>query len=213
MVGCGQIGNRDVADLRLFGKVEGNMDDIKMNLYVDYINANVLNRIDYIRLQEDYETQERAYAKSVLNALHQGVLEVYGTDYFAWDGSEDSFILLPGVLKSKQSGNLCVALLELDLSASGEHWGTDFLTKYGCVNPRDDKMPQTVRRFLRDTYGDYDYGYTAFLECDIHLNIESRSEDMREMLEDFRDFEFVPCVVEEALQKICDYADDEEMEQ
>jgi hypothetical protein len=46
------------------------MDDYKMNFYVDYINRNVLNRINYARLQEDYQTEEKAYAKSVLNALH-----------------------------------------------------------------------------------------------------------------------------------------------
>lgn len=58
------------------------MNDYKMNFYVDYINRNVLNRINYARLQEDYQTEEKVYAKSVLNALHQGVMEVYGTETF-----------------------------------------------------------------------------------------------------------------------------------
>ena len=96
------------------------MNDYKMNFYVDYINRNVLNRINYARLQEDYQTEEKAYAKSVLDALHQGVLEVYGTETFDRDTLEEGFVLLPGVLQSREKSNVCIALLELDLSSSGE---------------------------------------------------------------------------------------------
>ena len=101
------------------------MNNYKMNFYVDYINRDVLNRINYARLQEDYQTEEKTYAKSVLNALHQGVMEVYGTETFDRDTLEEGFILLPGVLQSRENGNVCIALLELDLSSSREHWGTD----------------------------------------------------------------------------------------
>lgn len=188
------------------------MNNSKIDLYVDYINKNVLSKINYTCLQEDYQTGEKAYAKSVLNALHQGVLEVYGTDYFFWDGDEDSFILLPGVLKSRENGNLCLALLELDLSASGEHWGTDYLTKYGCVTSGDTEMPKTVGQFLRETYGIYDYAYTALLEQDFHVDGDSLPEDVREIMETFRNFTFVPCNTEEVSQNISDYADEEEME-
>ena len=109
------------------------MNDYKMNFYVDYINRNVPNRINYARLQEDYQTEEKAYAKSVLDALHQGVLEVYGTETFDRDTLEEGFVLLPGVLQSREKSNVCIALLELDLSSSGEHWGRDYLTKYCCA--------------------------------------------------------------------------------
>lgn len=188
------------------------MNDSKIDLYVDYINKNVLSKINYARLHEDYQTEEKAYAKSVLNALHQGLLKVYGTDYFFWDGDEDSFILLPGVLKSMENGNLCLALLELDLSASGEHWGTYYLTKYGCVTSGDEEMPKTVQQFLRETYGIYDYAYTALLEQDIHVDRDCLPDDMKEILESFRNYAFVPCNAEEVSQNICDWTDEEEME-
>lgn len=160
------------------------MDDYKMNLYVDYINRNVLNRINYARLQEDYQTEEKAYAKSVLNALHQGVMEVYGTETFERDTLEEGFILLPGAVQSRENGNVCIALLELDLSSSGEHWGTDYLTKYGCINPREEEMPDAVCRFLKETYGTYDYGYTATLTDDIHVDKEEVSENLLDYTED-----------------------------
>lgn len=83
-----------------------------MDLYVDYNNKNVLN------------------------ALHQGILEVYGTDYFEQNSVEDGYILILGVLKSKEKGNLCIALLELDMSSSGEHWGDGLLNKVWLCQSR-----------------------------------------------------------------------------
>ena len=167
------------------------MDNEKMNLYVDYINQNVLPKINYDQLQADYLTPEKAYAKSVLNALHKGVLEVYGTEYFGEDAA-GGYVLLPGVVQSKETGNLCIALLELDLMSSGEHCGTDFLTVYGCINQSED-MPQEVRQFLRETYGAYEYGYTAELENDIHVDKSRLPEEMKQVLAHFRSYEFVPC--------------------
>lgn len=179
------------------GKVD--MDYEPMNLYVDYINAKVLPKIDYGRLQADYGTVDRAYAKSVLNALHQGVQAVYGTETFDW-GTAGGYVLLPGVVQSKTTGELCIALLELDLQSSGEHCGTDFLIRYGCINQNEPEMPDQVRAFLRDTYGAYDYGYTATLTDDIHVDKGRLPQAMREVLTDFRGHEFVPCDVRQNLQ-------------
>ena len=188
------------------------MNDYKMNFYVDYINRNVLNRINYARLQEDYQTEEKAYAKSVLNALHQGVMEVYGTETFDRDTLEEGFVLLPGVLQSRESGNVCIALLELDLSSSGEHWGTDYLTKYGCINPREEEMPDAVRQFLKETYGTCDYGYTATLTDDIHVDKERLPDTLKEILADFGNHVFVPCSREEVSENLLDYMADGDME-
>ena len=188
------------------------MNDYKMNFYVDYINRNVLNRINYACLQEDYQTEEKAYVKSVLNALHQGVTEVYGTETFDRDTLEEGFILLPGVLQSRENGNICISLLELDLSSSGEHRGTDYLTKYGCINPCEEKMPDAVRRFLKETYRTCDYGYTATLTDDIHVDKECLPDALKEILADFRNHVFVPCSREEVSENLLDYTADGEME-
>ncbi len=188
------------------------MDDYRMNFYVDYINRNILGKVDYARLQEDYLTEEKAYAKSVLNALHQGALEVYGTETFDSGTLEEGIILLPGVLQSRENGNVCIALLEIELSSAGEHWGTDFLTKYGCINPADDEMPESIRRFLEDTYGSYDYGYTASFMEDIHVDKEKLPDTLKEILADFRNHEFVPCSREESSGSLVEYTEDREME-
>lgn len=163
-----------------------------MNLYVDYINANVMTKIDYERLQLDYATEEKAYAKSVLNALHQGVQVVYSTEIFDRD-TAGGYVLLPGVVQSKDTGELCIALLELDLQSSGEHCATDFLIRYGCISQFEQDMPDDVRKFLRETYGAYDYGYTATLNDDIHVDKSRLPPKMREVLEHFKEHEFIPC--------------------
>lgn len=162
-----------------------------MNLYVDYINANVMTKINYERLQADYATEEKAYAKSVLNALHQGLLAVYGTETFDRD-TAGGYVLLPGVVQSKDTGELCIALLELDLQSSGEHCATDFLIRYGCISQFEQEMPDKVRGFLRNTYGAYEYGYTATLTDDIHVEKSRFPQAMREVLEHFKECEFVP---------------------
>ena len=128
----------------------------------------------------------------MLNALHKGVMEVYGTEYFG-EETAGGYVLLPGVVQSKQTGNLCIALLELDLMSSGEHCGTDFLTMYGCINQFEEEMPQEVRHFLRESYGVYEYGYTATLANDIHVDKDRLPEGMKNVLADFHHYEFVPC--------------------
>ena len=175
------------------------MDYEPMNLYVDYINANVLPKIDYERLQADYGTEEKVYAKSVLNALHQGIQEVYGTETFDRE-TAGGYVLLPGVVQSKAAGELCIALLELDLQSSGEHCATDFLIRYGCISQNDPEMPDQVRHFLRNAYGAYEYGYTATLTDNIHVDKSRLPQAMREVLTDFRGHEFVPCDVRQNLQ-------------
>ena len=107
-----------------------------MNLYVDYINANVMTKIDYERLRADYATEEKVYAKSVLNALHQGLLAIYGTETFDHDMAGD-YVLLPGMVQSKDTG---------------KHCATDFLIRYGCISQFEEEMPDKVRNFLRETY-------------------------------------------------------------
>lgn len=179
-----------------------------MNLYVDYINANVLPKVNYERLQADYGTEEKAYAKSVLNALHQGVFEVYGTETFGRE-TAGGYVLLPGVVQSKNTGELCIALLELDLQSSGEHCATDFLIRYGCIS-QFEEMQEEVQRFLKDTYGAYEYGYTATLTDDIHVDKARLPQAMRELLENFKGYEFVPCDPNHIVENVNDRSDWEE---
>lgn len=94
--------------------------------YLDYINSHILPFIDYYELQESYET-DMDYAKGILNRLHKAMREVYGSEPLNEYNGDDGFVVIPGVLRGRKSEKMCIALLELDLSSSGEHWGTNYL--------------------------------------------------------------------------------------
>lgn len=124
----------------------------KSDRYIDYINANILSRIDYEELQKSYSTPEKAYAKGVLNLLHQGMVQIYGSEVLRSNdshNSEEDFVLVPGVVQGIKSGSVCLALLELDLSSSGEHWNTDFLTKHGVIpQSGGEKVPEALTQLM-----------------------------------------------------------------
>lgn len=55
------------------------------------------------------------------------------------------------------------------------------------------ELYKKVRKFLKDIYGAYAYGHTATLTDDINVDkAKLPSAAMREVLQDFRQHEFVP---------------------
>lgn len=87
-----------------------------------------------------------------------------------------------------------------------------YLTQYGCISPDDTGMPETVRQFLGETYGESGYDYaTSFGEHDT-VSGQNPPEEIRKVLEDFKNYTFLPCDPEKALDDICDYIEDREME-
>ncbi len=159
------------------------MEQDKTSIYVDYLNQKVFPIIDYDRLQASYGTQNKDYAKAVLHLLHQAMVHCYGTDCLT-EGVTD-YVMVSGVVQSKEKGNLCIALLELDLTSSGEHYETNFLTGYGILSQSDTELPDHIRAYIQDTFIPYDYGYTAAIPCDIHVEKSSLPETVREMLSTF----------------------------
>jgi hypothetical protein len=88
---------------------------------------------------------------------------------------------------------MCVALLEIDLSSSGEHWGTSFLCKYGVIAQdgiervsNNDAVLKTESREIVSTYLPYDYCYTASIPGDIHVSKAGLPEEIKAVLKDFR---------------------------
>jgi hypothetical protein len=75
--------------------------------------------------------------------------------------------------------------LELDLTSSGEHYETNFLTGYGILPQSNPDLPDHIRAYIRNTFIPYDYGYTVAIPDDIHVNKSSLPETVREMLSTF----------------------------
>ena len=122
----------------------------------------------------------------MLNELTVATANIYG-DVLEPEHGDDDLVLVPGIVRGRETGQICVALLTLDLSSSGEHWGTDFLTCYGVIpqSPSDDEEIEEramadLRRFMP-----YDYGYSVHIPNDIHVDNRKLPKDMKAFLADY----------------------------
>ena len=156
--------------------------------YIDFINENILPFVDYERLHTSYRT-DIVYAKGVLNLLHEAMIKVYGDEYLDRHDGDEGFVTIPGVIKGTKTGNICLALLDLDLSSSGEHWGTHFLCKYGIVEQgifegQDKRITELVGNF----YQPYEYCYTASISVDHHVDEDTLPRELKSILSTFRKY-------------------------
>ena len=79
-----------------------------------------------------------------------------------------------------ENDTIYVALLELDVSSSGEHWGTVFFLPQGAVDGNEDQ--DSVKEALQQI-GKYDYWYTPELERDHHVDWSRCPDEVKEMLD------------------------------
>lgn len=115
-----------------------------------------------------------------LYRMHNAFMKTYGTDYL--DGSSYEFVSIPAVIRSCQTGKLCLGIVTLDLQSSGEHWGTDFLTPYGVAAQGDPNMDASLQAYIRDNFIPYDYWYTADVENDIHIDLDEMPESVADLI-------------------------------
>lgn len=175
----------------------------KSEQYAEYINENILSRIDYDLLQKSYMTKDKAYAKGVLNLLHKAMVDLYRTETLRPNyrhNMDDNFVLIPGVVQAKNSNALCLALLEIDLSSSGEHWGTTFLTEYGVIpQSADDEVDPKLTELMVKRYIPYNHCYTAKIPGDIHTGLTKMPKTMQDVLRTFHEYtaELLPPETEE----------------
>ena len=160
-----------------------------MERYAEYINKNIMPFIDYDKLQESYKT-DMVYAKGILSLLHKAMVKVYGGEHFSRDAGDDGFVLIPGVLQSKNNGNICLALLEIDCHSGGEFWSAHYICKSGVVSQADERQPQLLQ-LLNKLYTPCDYCYTAVIPYDHHVDIDRLTKDIKQILNSFRKYEAV----------------------
>ena len=127
------------------------MPDIRFdsaNRYIDYLNAKILPRIDYIRLQQSYETEEKAYAKGILHLLHRAATEIYGSELFTDANLECGPLVLPAVLDGA-NGTVCLGLVTLEKNFG--RTDTDFFTQYGLILGSQ-AQPTEIENYLWEHY-------------------------------------------------------------
>ena len=146
--------------------------------FIDRINE-ILDKTDFLLLNTSCNTENTSYAAEKLLAMHQAFEEVYGEGYV-----DESYgmIMVPAVVRGRESGIQTLALVTLDLESSGEHWGTTFLTPGGPLVQGHAELTEEQKRAIREYYIPYDYWYTPLVERDHHVNFT----DMPETVADIR---------------------------
>lgn len=152
--------------------------------FANNINA-VLRKVSFGQLESSLQSPDKSYAGEVLKEMHGAFVKTYGTDYL--DNGSYEFVSIPAVIRSRCTGKLCLGIVTLDLSSSGEHWGTDFLTPYGVVSQGDPDTNADLQEYIRDNFIPYDYWYTANVKGDIHVDFYNVPEDVENLLDVARD--------------------------
>ena len=150
-------------------------DDIsekKEQEFIDKVNE-ILDKTDFLLLNMSCNTENTSYAAETLLAMHQAFEEVYGEGYV-----DESYgmIMMPAVVRGRESGIKALALVTLDLESSGEHWGTTFLTPGGPLVQGNAELTEEQKRAIREYYIPYDYWYTPLVERDHHVNFTDMPE-------------------------------------
>lgn len=154
--------------------------------FIESINKDILPNIDYDKLQRSYDTEDMAYAKTVLYFLNKAAVEAYGSEHLMCHGDLD-YALLPGVIQSKGTGRICLALLGIDLDSSGEHCETSFLTCYGIVDQTECKSNEARAYMNRQYSGGYQYAYTFTVHGDIHVSNNDMPPAIRNFLATYKE--------------------------
>ena len=152
--------------------------------FIGYINERILPFVDYAELDKSYKT-DMAYAKGIFHELHKNMVYAYGSKPLGDMDGHEGFVVIPGVVQGRNSGKLCLALLDLDLSSSGEHWGTAFLCKFSVVK-QGGKQDAAITKAVSADFVPYDYGYIASIPGDIHVDRARLPEAIKSVLSDYR---------------------------
>lgn len=147
--------------------------------FADNINA-VLRKVSFEQLESSLQNPDKGYAGDVLKEMHNAFVKTYGTDYL--EEGKYEFVNIPAVIRSRNTGELCLGIVTLNLESSGEHWGTDFLTPYGVISQGDPDANTDLQKYIRDNFMPYDYWYTTDVEDDIHVDFYNVPEDVENLI-------------------------------
>lgn len=172
------ISQQDVKENLLYSGEGIGRDEI----FINNINLR-LGEVDFKKVVESYKTPEFAEAKELLKLLHEEFCEAFGTsDVDELIDGEDVFIHLPAVMRSRETGELCVGLVYVDTESSGEHWGTAFAFSNGFVNQEDKDINNPMVE-ERKAFGIYDYWYSPDYDGDIHSDRNYAPDEVKAILD------------------------------
>lgn len=145
--------------------------------FIDKINE-ILGKTDFLLLNTSCNTENTSYAAETLLAMHQAFEEVYGEGYV---DEKYGMVMMPAVVRGRESGIQTLALVTLDLASSGEHWGTIFFTPGGPLEQEHEELTEEQKRAIKEHYIPYDYWYTPLVERDHHVNFTEMPESVTDI--------------------------------
>ena len=172
------ISQKDVKENLLYSGEGIGKDEI----FINNINLR-LGEVDFKKVVESYKTHDYTEAKELLKMMHEEFSEAFGTtDVDELIDGDDVFIHLPAVMKSRETGELCVGIVYVDTASSGEHWGTAFAFSNGFIdqNEKDQNNPMVEER---KAFGIYDYWYTPDYDGDIHSNRNYAPDEVKALID------------------------------
>ena len=149
--------------------------------FVDGIN-NYIRNLDFQEICDSCNSDNHELARDALKQMHGIFVDVYGEEPLSRD--DYNFVDLPAVIRG-QTGKMCLGIVCLDLSSSGEHWGTTFFTPYGILE-QGNQMSAVEQKFIRQ-FSPYSYWYSPEIAGDIHVNFDETPDDVAEILGSCRD--------------------------
>lgn len=117
-------GSVDVSDC------ENDAPDPWIGKFLEAVN-DILRHINFDDLYISRNRNDNGTARDCLKQLHDAFTHVYGENPLS--SADAEFIEMPAVICGN-NGRMCLGLVCLDLSSSGEHWETDFFTPYGVIS-------------------------------------------------------------------------------
>lgn len=142
------------------------------------VDRDILGEIDFERLKEETEQGKDSYIQEILTLLHDTFADIYGTDSV----NEDfGFIEVPAMIESVKTGKYYPGLVRLDMSSSGEHFGTTVIAPEGIIDQNDDENTEEEIAFWKDLIP-YRYWYTVQCDGDIHVDMAECPEHIRDII-------------------------------
>lgn len=141
---------------------------------------SALKNMHPVRLITSLQSPNMSYAGELLRKMHNAFEKTYGKDCLT--DKDYEFINIPAVIRSRNTGKMCLGVVTLDLESSGEHWGTDFITPFGVVSQGDPNMSNEIHEYLCKNFIPYDYWYTADVERDCHVDFNDVPDDVAKLI-------------------------------
>lgn len=140
--------------------------------FISFLSNEVLADCDFNSLTDT------SYVTDILRKMTKGFCRIYNSDEITYDMD---YVLVPAVIKPENESRLYAGIVQLDVTSSGEHYGTDFLTEFGVIGQSNERPLAVHRKFLRSVIP-YEYYPTVPYPGDIHVDWSKCPSEVMEII-------------------------------